>query len=124
MCRHSNSTNAEAFAVMQFVHMIDTLDRSQDPILRISMSHSPTLQDSRAPWTGHHACATEALQLRNPTGMIEMHMRAENEFYVFNANTQRPDVGHDLLRRLGQSSVNQHMAGFRRDQNRTQAVRT
>jgi hypothetical protein len=49
--------------------------------------------------------------------MIEVHMRIQDELHIFDAKTQGPNVGDDWMSRLGLGTVNQHVPGFRSDQN-------
>ena len=50
------------------------------------------------------------LQLRNPSRVVEMYVRIQNELHIFDhGKTQRSYVGYNLLSRLRQSSIHQHV---------------
>ena len=123
VCRDRDLAHPKGFAVPQFPHMLDWSNPGQYAVLWIRPSHAAFLHHRCAPLTGIHLGAADALQFGNSACVIEMHMRIQNELHIFNAKPQRPYIRYYQLRRLRQTSIDQDVPGFGRDQDRTQPVR-
>ncbi len=108
----------KGFAVAQNTDLFDAMDGGSLSVLRIGAAYPTCLQNARAPLAGYDVRATQTLQLRYPTRMIEMNVRIHDQLHIFNAKTQRLNIGDDLLCRFRECSVHQHMSGIRGDQNR------
>ena len=110
MRRDHKIADTKGISVGEFVHILNWRDRRQRPKLRVTSSYAALTQDGCTPLAGDDACAAQPLQFRNPTGVVEMHMRIQDELHIFDTKTKRFDVGGDLRRRLRQSSVNQDVS--------------
>jgi hypothetical protein len=73
-------------------------------------------QHRRTPRACGDSRIAHALKLRNSAGVIEMHVRIQNQFHILNAEAQRLNVRSDLAGRLGQGTINQDVTGIRSDQ--------
>ena len=60
---------------------------------------------------GHQGRATAFLQLRQPTGVIEMRVRIQQDLHVVQFETQRLDVRFNLRRSLNQAAIQHDVTG-------------
>ena len=67
--------------------------------------------------------AAALLQLRDAAGMIEMHVRIENDLDVAELEAELLDVLRDERRGFRQGAVDQNMTLWRSDEHRAQAMR-
>ncbi len=73
---------------MQLFHILNWCYWTHRTELRIASPYSTFPHHGRAPLARDHACATHALQFGDATGMVEMHMRIQNDFHILNAKAE------------------------------------
>jgi len=72
---------------MQFVHVLDRGYSVDNAKLRIASANAARFHHSRTPRAGEHSRSAEALQFCDAAGMIEVDVRIQNEFHVFDSKS-------------------------------------
>src|SRR5690349_2319272 len=114
----------ERLSVADATHVGHRWKRRRNQKLRIAAIAAATLDGSRAIRTRDNRRVRNRLQLGDAAGMIEMRVRVEDVFHVFDAKTELADVGLDLRGRLGERTVNQNVPCVGRDEYGAESVRS
>ena len=88
--------DVQRFTILDDSYVSDRLNGRELPILRIVTSRMPRLQRKCRELARRHGSAAQPMQLRYATRVIEVHVRVENEFDVFDPEAERLDVGDNL----------------------------
>ena len=80
----------QGFTIFDDSYMSDRLNRAEGSILRIVTSRMPRLQRKGRELACRHGSAAQSMQLRDATRVIEVHVRVENEFDIFDPEA---DIG-------------------------------
>ncbi len=118
-----NVANPKHFAVSEDCNELDFGDWRKNAKLRIVLPYSALAEHWCAPLARSYSRVTPSLQLRDSAGVIEVYMGIENKLYIFNSESQTPDVVSDLLCGFGKRTVNKNVARRRGDKDCRQPVR-
>ena len=78
----------KALSIVQTPHPRDPSYRGDDSILRIIFLNPGSGEHRRAPIARDYSRAAHTLQFRDPSGMVEVDVGVDNEFYVSNPETE------------------------------------
>src|SRR5258708_3616660 len=122
MCGDGNCAGAQVLTIFDGLYSRDSGDGSEGAKLRVVARHRTFVHDVRGPLACGNTGPAEPLQCGHSAGVIEMGVRVYDELDVFDAKSQRADVGNDQRRRLGQRAVDEDMASLGGDQDGAQAL--
>ena len=117
-----NCAGAQVLTIFDGLHSCDSGDGSEGAKLRVVVRHGAFVHDVRGPLACGNTGPAEPLQFGNAARVIEMGVRVYDELDVFDAKSQRADVGNDQRRRLGQRAVDEDMASLGGDQDGAQTM--
>ena len=117
-----NCAGTQVLTIVDGLYSRDSGDGSEGAKLRVVARDRTFVHDVRGPLACGNTGPAEPLQFGNAAGVIEMGVRVYDELDVFDAKSQRADVGNDQRRRLGQRAVDEDMASVGGDQDRAQAM--
>ena len=114
----------ERLPIRENFYTLDSRDRVESTPYCGSSPPTPALSHNFCgPLAGNNLGARQLLQLRNPTRVIEVDMRIDDQFHILDSKTQLANVHRNLAGRFREAAIDQHVARAGCNQNRAQAMR-